>query len=85
MAGKSPREAAQARAKARQARARIHKGSKTGVYRKKQSLGRNMLNLATAAFKPARQKTPQEMRRTKYPAIGKKKPTTKRTSTRRKK
>ena len=46
MAGKSPREAAKGRAKARQARARVHKGTKTGAYKPK-SLGRDMLSLGT--------------------------------------
>ena len=82
MAGKSPREAAQARAKARQARARIRKGSRgyaAGAYRKKSSVGRDMLNLgkkigkALAGTPLSRQKTPAEMRSTKYPNIGKKK------------
>ena len=82
MAGKSPREAAQARAKARQARARIRKGSKgyaAGAYRKESSLGRDMLSLGKKIGKAltgtplARPKTPAEKRSTKYPAIGKKK------------
>ena len=75
MPAKSPRGAAQARAKARQARARIHKGTKTGAYRKK---GRDVLGTVKKVGKAltgtplARKKTPQEMRKTKYPAIGKK-------------
>ena len=74
MAGKSPREAAQARAKARQARARIRKGSRgyaAGAYRKESSLGRDMLSLGGrlnwSAFPGGRKKTPKEMRKTKYP------------------
>ena len=70
MAGKSPREAAQARAKRRQARARIRKGTKTGAYKPK-SLGRDMLSLGGrlnwSAFPGGRKKTPKEMRKTKYP------------------
>ena len=78
MAGKSPREAAKGRAKARQARARVHKGTKTGAYKPK-SLGRDMLSLGKKIGKAltgtplARPKTPAEKRSTKYPAIGKKK------------
>ena len=80
MADKSPRGAAQARAKARQARARIHKGSKgyaAGTYRKKSSLGRDLLNLGKTIGKALTgapvARPSAEKRRTKYPNIGKKK------------
>ncbi len=78
MAGKSPREAAQGRAKRRQARARVRKGTKTGAYGPKKSVGRDLLRLGKFFVGSPRKLTPQERATTKYPPTGHKVTTTKR-------